>query len=572
MRIILPFVCLILSAQSLISQNLNIAGHDGIDKTGGMVSINSKVFYLGSSENYCCGYSTYLQGMNFNGDTIFKTGLPSSYQVRYFGKIIKTNDNALLVSHYAVYACDIAGHLDYITKVDTNGVILFNTVIQGTATAGGFTRTINDVTQHSDNSYYLVSSTDLYHFSSSGQFISKITTSLTSITLVKALANGNLFVSGKLNGINTNVVMSPSGTFLTQQTCTNLLAKLVDTPNYFYAKTSSNTLEKYDTSLVLMSSFGFSTNTAQYKVNDFTMRYDSVFITGNMNSAGALYHAIIDTAFNILYQFQSTYKGIYPTGITLNNRNNLNVLATCNSKEVPFYKFSSLYQFPIGGGFSSVSDIGVVGFSNLSTNLFGIGNGSSYVMPYITADVTVKNFGTDTAKSFYLNYYAYLNTGISPCYILLHKFVDTAIIPGGSLTIPTVTFNAQPFPAGNFTANQVKLNICIFTTVPNASNDVEIDNDAYCDSVLFTVTGISENSLLEQSIHVYPNPSSGVFTIDSDVEIKTLELINSLGEIIKQEEIKAKEYYFNGATLSPGIYFMKLETEKGTVQKKMIKN
>ncbi|WP_317897035.1 T9SS type A sorting domain-containing protein [Aurantibacillus circumpalustris] len=572
MRKILPLTFLLLSLQSLISQNLNIAGHSAVDKTGDMISINSKVFYLGSSQNNCCGYSTYVQGMNFNGDTVFKTGLPSSYQVRYFGKIIKTNDNAILVSHYAVHSCDISGHLDYITKVDTNGVILFNIPIQGTLAAGGFGRTINDITQHSDNSYYLVSSTDLYHFSSSGQFISKITTSLTSITLVKALATGNLFVSGKLNGINTNVIMTTSGTVLTQQPCINLLSKVIDTPTYFYTKTGANTLDKYDTSLVLISSFGFSTNTAQYKVNDFTMRNDSVFIAGNMNSSGALYHAIIDTAFNILYQIQSTYKGIYPTGIALNNRDNLTVLATCNSKEVPLYKFSSLFQFPIGGGFSSVSDIGVVGFSNMNTTLFGIGNGSSFVTPYVTADVTVKNFATDTVKNFYINYYSYINTGISPCYILLHKFVDTAIIPGGSLTIPTVTFYAQPFPAGNFTLSQITLNICLFTTVPNASNDINIDNDAFCDSVLFTVTGLQENAMLAQNIQVYPNPSAAGFTVSSDIEIKTIELINSLGQTINKQSINGKECYLIGASLKPGIYFVKLETETGSVLKKVIKN
>jgi hypothetical protein len=220
----------------------------------------------------------------------------------------------------------------------------------------------------------------------------------------------------------------------------------------------------------------------------------------------------------------------------------------------------------------SYSDIGVVGFSNLNTALLGKGNGSMFITPYITADVNVMNFGSDTVKSFYLNYYSYINTGISPCYILLHKFVNTAINPGGSLTVPTGTFYAQPFGASTFTASQIKQNICIFTTVPNASNDINIDNDAFCDSVLFTVTGLNENALLAHNIQVYPNPSSSGFTIDSDVDIKTLEVVNSLGEVIKQEIINAKKYYLVDTPLKSGIYFLKLETEKGIVQKKIIKN
>lgn len=570
MRIFLPFVSLILYAQSLISQNLNIAGHDGIDKTGGMVSINSKVFYLGSSENYCCGYGIYLQGMNSDGDTIFKIGLPSTFQVNYFGRIIKTNDNAILVNHYAVKSCDQSGHKDYITKVDTNGVVLFNATIQGTATVGGFSRTINDVTQHPDSSYYLVSSTDLYHYSSTGQFISKITTSLTNIVLVKALTNGKLFVSGNLNGNNTNVIMSDSGIVIVQQACSNFAVKVIETPTNIFVRTSASTLEKYDSSLTLLSSFAFTNNT-QYSVYDYTLQNDSIFITGFNMSVGKLYYGILDDNFNVNHISLSNYKGFYPTGIAHSNTNKINVITTGNSNVSTQYKFSGFYQFPIPGGYSSYSDIGVVGLSNLNTSLLGKGNGSMWITPYITADVTIKNFGTDTVKSFYINHYAYINTGISPCNFLLHKMNNVNILPGGTVKVPTGIFYAKPFPASTFKANEIKLNVCIFTTIPNASNDIEIDNDSYCDSVLFTVTGISEKSLLEQSIQVYPNPSSGGFTIDSDVEIKTLELINSLGEIIKQEEVTAKEYYLNGATLSPGICFMKLETEKGTTTRKLVK-
>ena len=157
------------------------------------------------------------------------------------------------------------------------------------------------------------------------------------------------------------------------------------------------------------------------------------------------------------------------------------------------------------------------------------------------------------------------------CNILLHKYCQNSIPPSGTLSIPTGSFYGQPFNSGTSISSKY-LNICVFTSIPNQSNDINIDNDSHCDSVLFTVTGIDETMHSEQTIQVFPNPFSTDFAIQSEKEMNSFALYNSLGEKIKEEKLNTKEFQFQSENLSPGIYFIRIESENGLLVKKLIKN
>jgi hypothetical protein len=393
MRTFLLIYGFLFSIGSAISQNLNFAEHEAIDKTGGMVAINSKTYYFGGWENNCCGINIYLKGKDKNGLTFFTSGFPSgNHQVRYFGKLISTNDKALFLNYWTVKSCDQSQHLDYIVKLDTNGTTLFSTSIQSTAVSS-FSSTITDITQHPDSSYYLSSYSELYHYSSSGQFLSKIATGLTAIVSLKALSNGKLFLHGKLNGNNTNVIMNTNGTLVKQGACLNSITKTLEVANHYYSRSLSGVIEKYDTTLTLVDSFDANISPSNYFVSDYSSRNDSLFVIGNYSPGGVLFYTILDTALNQLYQDITTYKGITPTGIALTNTNKINVISTCRSKNTPSYSFSGYFQFKINGAFKAISDIGIIGFSNLNTQL-NLNQGGP-ITPYLNMDVTIKNFGLD---------------------------------------------------------------------------------------------------------------------------------------------------------------------------------
>jgi hypothetical protein len=89
----------------------------------------------------------------------------------------------------------------------------------------------------------------------------------------------------------------------------------------------------------------------------------------------------------------------------------------------------------------------------------------------------------------------------------------------------------------------------------------------YGDSTYYyfhTVLGINDLIVPVESITVYPNPSSGKFTISSNSTISALEIYNLLGELIysdfKLNQQKSKEIDLSGS--AKGIYFIK--TYSGT--------
>jgi len=83
-------------------------------------------------------------------------------------------------------------------------------------------------------------------------------------------------------------------------------------------------------------------------------------------------------------------------------------------------------------------------------------------------------------------------------------------------------------------------------------------------------TGIANE--LSSNINIYPNPTDGLVWISGVSNISKIELIGSLGTMIKtisndgQNEIKIDLY-----DLQPGVYQIKLTGDKGTVMKRVVR-
>lgn len=91
----------------------------------------------------------------------------------------------------------------------------------------------------------------------------------------------------------------------------------------------------------------------------------------------------------------------------------------------------------------------------------------------------------------------------------------------------------------------------------------------------FSVNSLLVNPIFEEAneIKVYPNPSFGSFTVESNqLEGATITLIDVLGNTISTKEAHSMQIDFDTAALSSGIYFVKIEKNKQVVTKKMIVN
>ena len=107
----------------------------------------------------------------------------------------------------------------------------------------------------------------------------------------------------------------------------------------------------------------------------------------------------------------------------------------------------------------------------------------------------------------------------------------------------------------------------ITSTVSNANYEI-----TFIEAV-FTITGtldIKEENLIK-SISVYPNPTSSFLKIqmNNSLKVKNLLIYNILGkEILKI----TKDYgVINISKFATGIYFLKINTDKGAIIKKIIK-
>ena len=102
------------------------------------------------------------------------------------------------------------------------------------------------------------------------------------------------------------------------------------------------------------------------------------------------------------------------------------------------------------------------------------------------------------------------------------------------------------------------------------------DNDALIASAtaVIAITAAStlglEEELLENLISLYPNPVKGKLNIESNVvEIQKIKLYDVLGKLV--EEIQFENNIINFSLMNTGIYFLKLETNKGDFMKKIMK-
>lgn len=78
--------------------------------------------------------------------------------------------------------------------------------------------------------------------------------------------------------------------------------------------------------------------------------------------------------------------------------------------------------------------------------------------------------------------------------------------------------------------------------------------------------GIDEN-LNEETVSIYPNPFKNELNIQSKLNIKNIEIYNAAG----QKVLQSKEKSISTQGLTAGVYFVRIQTDKGTETIKLIK-
>ena len=86
-----------------------------------------------------------------------------------------------------------------------------------------------------------------------------------------------------------------------------------------------------------------------------------------------------------------------------------------------------------------------------------------------------------------------------------------------------------------------------------------------------TANNISSVTPEETETNVYPNPVKSSLYINSKDQIKSIKILSMNGVIIKTISMKSGSQSVDLSKLSKGIYIAEIITDKGSTQKKIVK-
>jgi len=162
----------------------------------------------------------------------------------------------------------------------------------------------------------------------------------------------------------------------------------------------------------------------------------------------------------------------------------------------------------------------------------------------------VFSLGNDT--NICINNVLTLSTGLGAGYTFLWS--------DGS-TNATLTIDASSLGTGTYTYSVVVKN--------TQSNCEETD---VIDVIINACTGIEETDAEANKVKVYPNPSKGLFSIETDVTINSIEVYSTDGRLVEKQNWEKQNpiMKLDLRDKTPGVYYLLLNNGKTIIRKQLI--
>ena len=110
--------------------------------------------------------------------------------------------------------------------------------------------------------------------------------------------------------------------------------------------------------------------------------------------------------------------------------------------------------------------------------------------------------------------------------------------------------------------------------VTDASGNAAIEKRRII-NVKESISGIAGNSAFESGLNIYPNPNTGLFTLEvkledsKDMSIVIFDMLGNKVKDLANEKITNGVYNFDLGNIAAGNYMIRFVTEKETVSKKL---
>jgi len=83
--------------------------------------------------------------------------------------------------------------------------------------------------------------------------------------------------------------------------------------------------------------------------------------------------------------------------------------------------------------------------------------------------------------------------------------------------------------------------------------------------------GVGINEIATSDLIIAPNPIADALEIKTTLQLNNIFIINTFGQIVLTSQITVNHHRLNIASLPAGIYFIRIETEKGIAIRRIIK-
>jgi len=173
----------------------------------------------------------------------------------------------------------------------------------------------------------------------------------------------------------------------------------------------------------------------------------------------------------------------------------------------------------------------------------------------------------DTGDHQVMGVYNYDNQSDSSALMGYNVYRTDGVLGTG----PFSKINAAPVPGTTYVDTHPS------TTEPGAVfkyfvTDVfnnSVDNSFLCEAASDTITvewpAVGLNNLSGNQISIYPNPAKDLVNIESTSTIKTVEVMNFIGQTVyNNNSVENRKMQVNVSTLTTGVYFVKITTDEGT--------
>lgn len=233
------------------------------------------------------------------------------------------------------------------------------------------------------------------------------------------------------------------------------------------------------------------------------------------------------------------------------------------------------FNFNAFAGGATITEVDIEGNGNNAGRIEATGDFFFYGAGWDAVDLVAGGY-----QFVHLNYYATTSTEFN--FFLIDQ---TAGINGGDADEPRFRFGGdtpdETIVLGSWESVFIPLQHFLDFMPANANYDLndihqykfDGNGEVYFDNIFFTTDDVlSESQFLVSDFKVFPNPATDVWTINSNKQIKEIQLFDVLGKNISSLRPNSFNTEIDAAQLNKGIYFATISTSNGSQSVKLIKN